>query len=101
MPKVTVAVAHQMDPEEVKQKATPVIEKTVKDFEGHDLQLAWTGRQAEYSFKSLAFTIKGAIRVEPDTVVVEVDLPFAAMMFKDKVHKAVTKNLTRAFGEGE
>ena len=47
MPKVTVAVAHKMDTEEVKRKATPVIEKTVKDFEGHDLQLTWTDHQAE------------------------------------------------------
>jgi len=29
-------------------------------------------------------------------VLVEVDLPFAAMMFKDKAEKAITKNITRA-----
>jgi len=28
--------------------------------------------------------------------VLEVDLPFAALMFKDKVEKAIAKNITRA-----
>ncbi|MFV2067823.1 MAG: polyhydroxyalkanoic acid system family protein [Pirellulales bacterium] len=76
-----------------------VVEKTVKDFEGHDLAIDWSDGSAHFTFKSLAFTIKGSATVAADQVVVEIDLPFAAMMFKDKVERAITKNLTRAIEE--
>ena len=101
MPKVTVSVPHKLSTADVKEKAVPMIEKTVKDFEGHDLQLDWQGDQAAFTFKSLAFSIKGGVDVQSENVVVEIDLPFAAMMFKDRVQKAITKNLTRALEAAE
>lgn len=96
MPKVTVSVDHTSTLEEIKQKAEPVIQKTVKDFEGRDLELTWNDMDAAFKFKSMAFTISGTTKVESDKVTVEVDLPFAAIMFKDKAEKAIRKNLTRA-----
>ena len=38
----------------------------------------------------------GQVLAEASDVVVEVDLPFAALMFKEKVEKAIAKNITRA-----
>ena len=96
MPQVSVAVSHALDPEEVIARARPVIEKTVKDFEGRDVEVRWQDRSADFSFKSMAFTIKGQLTVDESQVALDVELPFAAMMFKDKVEKAVRKNLTRA-----
>ena len=96
MPKVAVSVPHNSDPDDVVQQAQPYIQKLVDDFQGEDLQLEWSGRTAEFSFKSLAFSIKGDVAVEEDKIAVSVDLPFAAMMFKDKVEKAIAKNLNRA-----
>jgi hypothetical protein len=96
MPKVTVNVPHHRDPEQVVEKARSVLEKTVKDFDGRDLDIQWTGRAADFKFKSLAFTIQGKMTVQDEAVTVEVDLPFAAMMFKDRVEKAVRKNVERA-----
>jgi hypothetical protein len=99
MPKVRVAVPHQLDPDEVVNRAGPYIEKIVEDFQGHDLDLRWEGRNANFSFKSLAFSIKGDVAVTEKEIAVSVDLPFAAMMFKDKVEKAIGKNLHRAISE--
>jgi len=96
MPKVTVSVPHTLTVEEAVERARPALEKTVSDFEGRDLALTWNGPAAEFSFKSLAFTIKGRVSIDAAQATVEVDLPFAAMMFKDKVEKAVAKNLSRS-----
>ncbi|MCE9545752.1 MAG: polyhydroxyalkanoic acid system family protein [Planctomycetia bacterium] len=96
MPKVTVSVPHQLDVQEAAERARPALEKTAHDFQGHDLAIQWTGSSAEFSFKSMAFTIKGRVTVDAQQVTVEVDLPFAAMMFKDKAERAIAKNLTRA-----
>jgi hypothetical protein len=96
MPKVTVTVPHDKEPEHLVEKVKPAIEKTVQDFQGHDVQSNWTDRGADFSFKSMAFTIKGKVAIDEKQVVVDVELPFAAMMFKDRAEKAITKNLTRA-----
>jgi hypothetical protein len=96
MPKVRVAVPHALSVEAALEKARPALEKTVSDFQGHDLQLDFSGTQGTFRFKSLAFTIQGSVQVDSSQVAVEIDLPFAALMFKDKVEKAVNKNLSRA-----
>ena len=95
MPKITVRVPNS-DPKAALAKIRPALEKTVADFQGHDLQLTGDDRSLAFKFKSMAFTISGRAIAETTDVVVEVDLPFAAMMFKDKAEKAITKNITRA-----
>ena len=96
MPKISVVVPHEQPVAEVLEKVKPALEKTVKDFQGYDYEVDWTETSAEFRFKSMAFTIKGAVKVDESQVSVELDLPFAAMMFKDKARKAITKNITRA-----
>jgi len=100
MPKVTVAIPHSDDPDEIVKRSEPVIEKMVDDFQGEDLELEWEGRSANFNFTSLTFKIKGDVEIDESQVQVSIDLPFAAMMFKDKVEKAIHKNLKRAV-EGE
>jgi Putative polyhydroxyalkanoic acid system protein (PHA_gran_rgn) len=95
MPKITVRVPNS-DPKGALAKIRPALEKTVTDFQGHDLELTDSDSGMAFKFKSMAFTITGRVLTEPTDVVVEVDLPFAAMMFKDKAEKAITKNITRA-----
>ena len=96
MPKVKVVVPHSLNPQAAIDKAGPALAKTVSDFQGHDLEVTWSGQTATFRFKSMAFTITGNVAVEPAQVAIEIDLPFAAMMFKDKAQKAVSKNLSRA-----
>ena len=101
MPIVSVSVPHQHNPDDVRQRAQPYIEKMVDDFEGHDLDLEWTGNRADFSFKSLSFKITGNAEIDEANITVNVDLPIMAMIFRDKVEKAITKNLTRAVDAGD
>jgi hypothetical protein len=100
MPKITVRVPHELDPATALAKVRPALEKTVTDFQGHDLAIEESGNASQFTFKSMAFTIKGRTEATPSEVVVEVELPFAAMMFKDKAERAITKNVTRALQDG-
>lgn len=95
MPKITVRIPDN-DPKAALAKIRPALEKTVNDFQGHDLELANDEGNLQFKFKSMAFTISGRVIAEVSDVAVEVDLPFAAMMFKDKAEKAIAKNITRA-----
>jgi hypothetical protein len=97
MPKVSIRVPHQ-DPKAALSQIRPGLEKLVTDFQGHDLKLTGDESKLAFEFKSLAFTITGRVVAEPSDVVVEVDLPFAALMFKDKVEKALQKHVPRMLG---
>jgi hypothetical protein len=101
MPKITIRVPHQLDPAAAFAKIQPALEKTVNDFQGHDLAIDGGGTSATFTFKSMAFTIKGRTEAKPGEVMVEVDLPIAAMMFKDKAERAITKNVTRALASAD
>jgi hypothetical protein len=96
MPKITVRVPHQLDPSAAFARLLPALEKTAHDFQGRDLELTQEGNSAQFSFTSMAFTITGRAEAGPAEAIVEVDLPFAALMFKDQAERAVTKNVTRA-----
>jgi Putative polyhydroxyalkanoic acid system protein (PHA_gran_rgn) len=96
MPKITVKVPHQGDPKETFAKIRGALEKTVKDFQGVDLQLTAGETSADFKFRSMTFTITGRAEATPSEVIVEIDLPFAALMFKEMAQKAITKNITRA-----
>ena len=98
MPKITVRVPHSLEPAAAFAKVRPALEKTAQDFQGQDLQLTTTDTSATFSFKSLGFTIKGQAEAKPGEVLVEVDLPFAAMMFKDKAEKGIERNVSRSLG---
>ena len=95
MPKVTVRVPHSLEPAAAFAKIEPALQKTVTDFQGHDLSQDGSETSTSFTFKSMAFTIKGRAEATTGEVLVEIDLPFAAMMFKDKAERAITKNVTR------
>ncbi|NIL98352.1 MAG: hypothetical protein GTO53_10710 [Planctomycetales bacterium] len=97
MPKVSVHVAHDKQPDDALAIVQPALEKTVRDFQGRDLEVDWQDTRGTFSFKSMAFTIKGHVAIQDEAVVVDIDLPFAAMMFKEKAEKALKKNISRAF----
>ena len=96
MPKVSVRVPHSLEPAAAMARLKPALEKTVTDFQGHNLVQEGSETATTFTFKSMAFTIKGRAEATASEVLVEVELPFAAMMFKDKAERAITKNVTRA-----
>src|SRR3954447_199028 len=97
MPKITIRVPNN-DPKAALAQIRPALEKTVADFQGHDLELSGNENALEFKFKSLAFSITGRALAEASDGVVEFDLPFAAMMFKEKAEKAIAKNIARVLG---
>ena len=96
MPKVTVRIPHTHSAADAFAKVGPALEKTDKDFQGYDLKIEPQESSATFSFKSMAFTIKGTLEATDADVTVNVDLPFAAMMFKDQAERAIAKNVKRA-----
>jgi len=96
MPKINVSIPHGLDPQAALARLQPALEKLARDFQGQDLQLTTTDTTVSFSFKSLGFAIKGQAEARPGEVAVDVELPFAAMMFKDKAQQAIEKRVSAA-----
>ena len=73
MPKVSVKVPHGGDPKDIVKKIQTALEKTVGNFEGHDLSIDWQDTTGQFHFKSLGFTIAGTAQVDQDQVAVDID----------------------------
>jgi hypothetical protein len=97
MPKISVRVPSD-DSKAALAKIRPALEKTAADFQGQDLRITGDDSSLDFKFKSLAFTISGRAMAMPGEVLIEVDLPFAAMMFKEKAEKAIAKNIGCVLG---
>ena len=96
MPKINVTIPHQLEKSVAMEKVQPALEKTASDFQGQNLMIDWQEDKANFQFKSLGFSIKGTVVVDASEVVVDLELPFAAMMYKEKAEKGITKNVTAA-----
>lgn len=96
MPKISVTVPHNRDPQEVIAKAAASIEDSARDFQATDVKVETVGNTANFSFRSLAFVISGKLEARPKDVLVEVELPMLAMAFKDMAEEAIRENLEKA-----
>ena len=96
MPKISVTIPHQLEKSAVIEKVQPAMEKTASDFQGQNLAIDWQGDKADFQFKRLGFSIKGTVVVDDSEITVDLELPFAAMMYKEKAKKGIAKNMTAA-----
>lgn len=97
MPKFKLAIPHAMSHEDARERVRSYTEKA-REFYGDqasDLQHDWDGDRLGFGFKTFGMKIEGALTVEPNQVVVEGDLPFAAAMFKGRIESGIREQLER------
>ena len=101
MPKLSISVPHSLSKEEATSRLKGFLERVRSRYgdQVSDLQEQWGESSGNFSFKTYGFNVKGSVVVFPTEVVVDGDLPFAAMMFKGKVEQTIRENLERLLGE--
>ena len=83
---------HKLGVEEAKRRISSLVADTKKQF-GHmatDVTETWNGNTADFSFKAMSFPISGTLNVQPAEVLVEIQLPFAALPFKGQVEREIS-----------
>ena len=97
MPKMSLAIPHELGSEEATERVTRLAAKIhdrYKD-QAKDLEESWEGNTLNFSFRSMGMNFKGDVTVEDSEVKMTGDLPFAAMMFKGKIEQAVREQMTK------
>jgi hypothetical protein len=92
MPAIKLSVPHKLAPEEAKQRITKLISETKSQFGNHvsEVKESWVDNRGTFSFRAMGFSVSGILQVEPTTVEVEINLPFAALPFKSRAEKEIS-----------
>lgn len=87
MPKINMSIPHALTAEEAKRRLENKAEFYQSQFgdQVKDLTQSWAGNILSFGFKTMGMRFDGTMGVENDKVVVNADIPFAAMMFKAKI----------------
>ena len=64
-----------------------------------NLQEEWSDNLLKFSFKVLGFQVQGTGAVNDTDAKVDLDIPFAAMMFKGKIEGEIREALTRVLNK--
>jgi hypothetical protein len=87
MPKIRLSVPHTLGQEEAKKRVANLLAESRVKFGSHvsDVTEAWTGNVDNFSFRAMGFSVSGKLEVQEAQLLVDMDIPFAALPFKGRV----------------
>jgi len=97
VPKINLEVPHTMSAADARAKLEHFTEKLPKD-QVSDLEQTWNGNTLTFSFKTMGIKLGGDLTAADEKLIVALDLPFAAMMFKGKIETEMKEQLKRLMG---
>lgn len=65
-----------------------------------NLEEQWEGTKLRFGFSTFGMKVKGLAAVEPSHVLLDLDLPLAAMMFKARIEQEVRNTMERWLAQG-
>ena len=96
MPQMTISVPHTLGQEEATARLNRKLEeiKVKHQYEVRDLvETRPDPNTLNFSFKAFGFAVSGACAAKPAEVVMDLELPFAAMMIKGMIESQIKSEL--------
>ncbi len=94
MPKINLEIPHKLSAEEAKSRLERFTESLPKD-QVKDLEQSWNENTLTFGFRTFGIQIGGDITAANENLLVDINLPFSAMMFKGKIESEMKKQLER------
>ncbi len=97
MPKINMEIPHALAAEEAKRRLEHKAEFLQSQYgdQVKDMTQSWLGNILSFGFKTMGMRFDGTVGVEDDKIVVNGDIPFAAMMFKGKIESELKSQMER------
>jgi len=99
MPQMLIEVAHSLHQDEALTRVKQRIEVAKVDSrigKVTDIKEHWeTPDRLKFAFKVYGFAVAGVLESLPNQVIIDFDLPFAAMMIKGMIESQVTDELAQ------
>jgi hypothetical protein len=94
VPKINFEIPHSLSAEEARGKLERFTESLPQD-QVSDLEQSWSDNTLTFGFKTFGIKIAGNLTAADQRLLVDIELPFSAMMFKGKIESEVKKQLER------
>ncbi len=97
MPSLKLTYPHQLGQEEAAARLKKLLAKVKQHYQDQvsDLQESWNDNTLTFGFTTYGFKVNGNVVVQPSEVVLDGQIPFAAMMFKGKIENALKDQLSK------
>lgn len=98
MPGFKTEVAHELGKDAAVDKLKGFLDQVKKRYpkEISEIEGNWSDNVLNYEFTTFGIKVDGTLTVEEETVCMEGNLPFAAMMFKGKISDSIKVALEKA-----
>jgi hypothetical protein len=97
MPSLQFSIPHSLEPDDVVARLKTFLERLRERNEPKFLVKSneWNGRELKSSFSSYGFTMDATMQVEPKELKFQLNIPFAAIMFKGQIEQRLRDELTK------
>lgn len=98
--RLNISVPHRLLKEEVLKRIQEFSKHLKSQFSGRvtNLEEKWEGNIGNFHFLAKGHPITGTLIVNPSQVELNLDLPFAARFFKDRIEKAIREKANELLG---
>lgn len=88
-----MSVPHHLKQDEALDRIKNLLSEAKRDHGDKisDLKENWNGNTGSFSFKAMGFAVSGTLTVQPTTVDIDAELPFAASMFKGTIKSLINQ----------
>ena len=94
MPKINLEIPHKLSAEDARKRLEKFTESLPQD-QIKDLEQSWNENTLTFGFKTFGIKIGGDLTAAEEKLLVNLELPFSAMMFKGKIESEIKKQLER------
>jgi hypothetical protein len=91
MPKLELNIPHSLTTSEALSRIKYFLPKLKEQHSDKikDLEESWNGNTGEFKFKISGFKVSGTLQVGEDYVLINGDLPFAALLFRGTIEETI------------
>lgn len=86
-----MSIPHQLSQEDALKRIQSLLSEARKEHSDKitNLDEKWDGNTGQFSFTVMGFALSGKLTVNPSSIDIESELPFAASLFKGKIKSLI------------
>lgn len=93
---MNISIPHQLSQEEALSRVKGLLSKLKEEQAGRisGVKEDWKDNTGDFQFSAQGFNLAGQIAVQPSSVDIQADLPFALTFFKGKIEQMIGEKVT-------
>ena len=101
MPKIELNIPHSLTKDEALTRIQTILPQLKEQHSDKikDLDESWINNTGEFKFKISGFKVSGTLQVGENFVLINGEIPFAALLFKGQIENSIKEKAMELLGE--